>query len=334
MRVISFAYIISALIIFATATWVGERFWLTGLILYVLPIIGLAPLFTLAPVAIWFNYRLAILWGSYTVVFFLFFTDFSWSSGQSDTESTLTVITHNVGQNDGQRFDAFIAQEDPDLIALQEVYCYGATDYRRRFPQYVFAHRGEFVLLSRFPILDSGYLESANVLIGAWFRIALTQREIMVFNIHFPSLRRYLLKLNGEGPLGGLIKGDGIFAADVRKEFALALARRVRWAQDLVANLERETRPFLVVGDLNISSQGYLYRLFATRFADVFYARGRGWGYTFPGDVVLWGFPVPPWLRLDYLFSSPEWVPVYCRSDRGRQTQHRAVSAAFYLPSP
>ena len=82
--------------------------------------------------------------------------------------------------------------------------------------------------------------------------------------------------------------------------------------QNLIQHLKKETRPFLVAGDFNMPSSAYIHGLFASEFNDVFAAKGRGYGYTFPGrswnPLSFFGH----WLRIDYIFAGPTWEPTDC----------------------
>ena len=110
------------------------------------------------------------------------------------------------------------------------------------------------------------------------------------------------------------------------------MQERFQWAIARQAILKKETRPFIALGDFNFSSKGYLSRLFNRNFHDAFQKCGRGYGYTFPGDFSYSFLMKNPWLRLDYIFSSLDVIPLYRRTEKREASQHRAVSAAFKLP--
>ncbi|MBA2594298.1 MAG: endonuclease/exonuclease/phosphatase family protein [Gammaproteobacteria bacterium] len=82
---------------------------------------------------------------------------------------------------------------------------------------------------------------------------------------------------------------------------------RIQLAQKLMERLRSEKHPFLVVGDFNAPSPGYIRRIFSAELTDAAAAKGRGYGLTFPGATLnplsLFG----PWLRIDYIFASKNW---------------------------
>ena len=87
-----------------------------------------------------------------------------------------------------------------------------------------------------------------------------------------------------------------------------------------------ERRPVLVAGDFNLPDRGFLYRMFRRNMVDAHKARGRGYGYTFPGDTKNPLTLFRPWLRLDYVFAGFEWKILRCRTEPSRRSQHRAVA--------
>jgi len=78
-------------------------------------------------------------------------------------------------------------------------------------------------------------------------------------------------------------------------------------------------------------SHGYLYGLFHSNLTDAFAAQGRGYGFTFPGNIngVLKLFG--SWLRLDYLFANKNWQTDWCGVEARGVSEHQAVVAHFEL---
>ena len=105
-------------------------------------------------------------------------------------------------------------------------------------------------------------------------------------------------------------------------------------SRDIIAILQKETVPFLVVGDFNMPANGRTADLFRATMSDAFQQKGRGLGNTFPGssDNRMADF-FGPWLRLDYLFAGKDWEPLMCRVEPRVAGQHLAVMARFKLRS-
>jgi endonuclease/exonuclease/phosphatase family metal-dependent hydrolase len=329
--VANFLYLLGLLALWALTGWVGERHYFTAFCLFVPPQAWLLPLLLLAPLTwgvcrrcLWLQ-GVAILWVAFG------FYDFHWHRPQEASGPVLRVMTNNYGQNNRQSFTAFMQQEQPDVIALQEAVGQMGR-LLRAYTNYQGRAFGEFVLLSRHSILNSGPIPVYDAFgwpVGAWFELNAHSRTVVVYNVHLPSPRRELYRLRG---LGVLVALAGETAGESRssrfqEDVAKAWQQRVDIAQRLIAHLQKEKRPFVVAGDFNMPSRGWLHRQFRAQFADAFAEAGRGYGLTFPGysSNPLTGFG--PWLRLDYVFCSPPLRPVYCVTERGRRSQHRAVAA-------
>ncbi|MCX8156848.1 MAG: endonuclease/exonuclease/phosphatase family protein [Verrucomicrobiae bacterium] len=324
-------YLASLLSLWALTGWVGERHYLTAFCLFVPPQAWLLPLLLLTPLTwlaarpwLWLHLP-AVLW-----VAFGFF-DFHWHSPQPASNPVLRVMTNNYGQNNRQSFTAFLQQEQPDVIALQEAVGQ-AGRLTRAYTNYQGRAYGEFVLLSRHPILNAGPVPVYDPFgwpIGAWFELNVHSRTVVVYNVHLPSPRRELYRLRGLGllvALAGETAGEGR-SVQFQEDVAKAWRQRLDMAQRLMVHLEKEKRPFVLAGDFNMPSRGWLHRQFRARYTDAFAEAGRGYGLTFPGysSNPLTGFG--PWLRLDYIFCGGDFRPVQCVTERGRRSQHRAVAA-------
>ena len=107
---------------------------------------------------------------------------------------------------------------------------------------------------------------------------------------------------------------------------------RMQWVS--MARVAAETDPVIVAGDFNLPARGQAYHRFAQDLTDTFEARGRGYGFTFPGRTrnpfSLFG----PWLRLDLVFVSRDWRVLSSLVEPKRPSQHRAVVATFEIKEP
>jgi endonuclease/exonuclease/phosphatase (EEP) superfamily protein YafD len=106
---------------------------------------------------------------------------------------------------------------------------------------------------------------------------------------------------------------------------------RIQMAKIVADRASKEVEPCLLAGDFNTPAQGVVYHTFADRFTDAFANQGIGWGFTFPGtrDGRLARFG--PWLRLDYVFASRDWVVDECVVAPDARSQHRAVFTRLRL---
>lgn len=330
---VNILYFGGVLAVWALTGWVGERHYLTAFLLFVPPQLWLLPLVFLMPLT-WLCSRrwlalqlVTVLW----VAFGLF--DFHWNRPRPPQGALLRVMTNNYGQNNRQSFTAFLQQEQPEVIALQEAVGQMGR-LLRTYTNYEGRAFGEFVLLSRHPILNAGPLpvyDTHGWPIGAWFELQVHSRTVVVYNVHLPSPRRELYRLRGLGLLVA-VAGETMDENRSRRfqeDIARAWQERVALAQKLLAYLQKEQRPFILAGDFNMPGRGWLHRQFRRHYVDAFAEAGKGYGLTFPGynSNPLTGFG--PWLRLDYLFCNAPLRPVYCQTEGTRRSQHRAVAAHF-----
>jgi len=78
--------------------------------------------------------------------------------------------------------------------------------------------------------------------------------------------------------------------------------------RSLLARLERETLPYIVAGDFNMSDQSLVYNELAAAMTDSFREAGRGLGASWP-NVQRLGLPslIPPLVRIDYIWHSADF---------------------------
>lgn len=314
-----------------------ERQWYLSPLLYLPPQGWLLPLLVLTPLAIFVRPILLVLHLFAVVAVFTGFMHFhSPPEGNSETysaDSVLTVITANMGQRKPRTLQPFLDEMDADIIAFQES-IYREKSFDHENAGYNFRAEGEFSFASKLPITASGLVTSLNFEgrpVAAWFELKYQNRAIVVYSIHMPTPRSYFFSLRGRGFLVESELGGGIFSKEVQEEYAYYWSTRFELARALLAVLEKEKRPALVVGDFNTPDHGALYKLFAAHLTDTFAATGQGYGETFPGDAhtPITGFR--PWLRLDYLFASGDWLPIECAVEPLTHAQHLAVMASYQL---
>jgi len=308
----------------------AERFWFTGILIFAPPAILLLPLLVLSPFCLLVRPRL-LLWHVLAVVMVLFgFMTFHWGSRPAAKPGEITVVTHNAGQNSRPQFDAFLKATDPDLIVLQDAGGRGA-DLSRKNPKRYVSGKGEFLLLSRFPVLNAEPVQAARWYgrpVAMRFELACQNRPLILYSVHLPTPRQQLNRYLSGRAIARMFLDDDT-AAHPQTDYKSWTAAREKLAQDLADVLSKETLPFLVCGDFNTPDHGVIYRTVSRQLQDAHRAGGRGWGFTFPGathnPLSLGG----PWLRIDYAFAGRGWKPVYCQPEPGRRSQHCAVLARF-----
>lgn len=75
----------------------------------------------------------------------------------------------------------------------------------------------------------------------------------------------------------------------------------------LLQRMAESSSPLLLLGDFNTTERQRNYRRVTALLRDAFAEAGWGMGYTFPTVKRVYGIPVFPVLRLDYIFHDQQW---------------------------
>jgi endonuclease/exonuclease/phosphatase family metal-dependent hydrolase len=253
----------------------------------------------------------------------------------------LRVITFNRGQAQGHSLRPFLAEVEPDVVALQDAR--GRSGHYRGDPAYaVFRdvrEEGEFVLLSRHLVLQQGALSGPDfpdpqrraVPYGARWVIDWQGRLVAIYNVHFPSPRRHLGSTGASRVLPQL--AALVFGDDAKMD---AYWRwRVDMARDLAGRLQKEPLPWILLGDMNTPPRGVIYSRLLSMGEDLHVRVGEGFGHTFPGDTRNPLALARPWLRLDYVFADRKsWGARWVRPEKGARSQHLPLAAELVMPAP
>jgi len=235
----------------------------------------------------------------------------------ADSSQTFTIQTHNLlaRNRTPERIPEIITDISADIVALQEV----SVDFEDRLntlDAYPYkAIHGQFddgtkqqrmtmgqAILSKYPILENAYWVYDFLPIPLGHQrvvIDINGQSIVIYNIH---------------PTHPGMTGDGFFNIGFRhQEF-----------EDLLARIQAETLPVLMVGDFNLNDLNTEYTMIADVLTDSYREVGQGMGFTFPdfneanavdsveilpafvSDYML----IPKVLRLDYVFHSETFTAV------------------------
>lgn len=249
---------------------------------------------------------------------------------------TLTVMTYNRGQGSDKILTACASAHRPDIAVFQ--------DAGRRllqlaalpeFYQHQYKHQsGEFVLLSRWPLLENEALQlewpfGKNGFCNAGTRSVIDWhgQEVVVYNIHFPTPRDLLYWYAKRGTflygVLGLIPNTPLHA---RHQHYLAYwVARVGLAAQLAVRVRAESKPVILLGDLNAPPLGQGYSLLGAVLQDAQKTAGNGFGFTFPGNFKFIGNLLAPWLRIDHVFASSHWEILSCIRCSSKISQHLPV---------
>lgn len=286
---------------------VGERWWVTGMALY-LPRIGWGlPLPFLVALILWAR-RPRLLWAQVLAFGVLWFGLMgfvvNWPSS-TGAGPTIRILSYNVnsGAAGADAIDAEIARFSPDFVALEEVlYTQDSpvvAALRRRYP--IVTGSTQFIVASRFPIVETTYPPKLPYY-GAlrsprWLRyvVAAPLGRVAIYVLHPISPRESFQQLRGDGFRHEIASGrlfHGTHGPEVQANNGL---RRLQIAT-LAESALRDALPVIIAGDTNLPSSSEILGEQLGRFVDGFSAAGRGFGYTYPRKL--------PWMRLDRILAN------------------------------
>lgn len=249
----------------------------------------------------------------------------------------------NWGDIDQPAWETWVAQARPDVVALTDV-----RDANRLgvgqppVAGLPFVLRvGEHVLASRYPFAGGEVARRALPapsgmrlprLPAARFQVDAPGGPVVIYVAHLRSPRDALRKY-GEwkfwrwtwfGLPPGVHVGNTLDFYWREQEAVMAA---------LLEKMRAETLPTLVLGDWNLPDFGPRYRTLTRDFQDAHRAAGRGYGFTFPGDVSLAAAFNRPWLRIDYILADRRhWQVLECRvQEAAGGSQHRGLLARLRL---
>lgn len=225
----------------------------------------------------------------------------------------LTALTFNTG-NDFIPSDALIEMlraSEADVIGLQELSPRNAAglgaSLHDEYPHRVL--HGEYfagkALLSRYPIVEHRWLalDSGRPHIQACLDI--TERQVNVVVVHAPAPNYRRLETISPYAAGEIEK--------------------------LLAAIGPE-QPALLMGDFNFTEQNrHYHRLLRAGLVDAFRATNRGFGFTFPTRYQYAPIPLPPLVRIDYIWVTPHFQPLWSAVGRGHGSDHLPVMAGLAL---
>jgi vancomycin resistance protein VanJ len=285
--------------------FIGERWWLTSLGLYLPRVVLAAPLLVLVP-ALFVVRRRGWLWTQAVAAWVLLFPLLGlvlprWhepTAGPRIRISSYNVDSCAAGY---QAVASAILGESPDVVLTQELLTDPKPLIALLGPRYAFVNVSEqFLVASRFPIRTTTRPATFSYEGSQWtphvvrYEVDAPFGTIAIYSVHPISPRRALSK-------GG--------RADFR-ELELKSA----------AELARGERiPVVIAGDTNLPNLSPLLDRYFGDYQDGFERAGSGFGYTFPSRL--------PWLRLDRIFASHELAFVSFTVGCGAASDHRCVTA-------
>jgi vancomycin resistance protein VanJ len=332
VRVSGWAYLGFVIATVLALRFVGERFWLTGMALYVPRVVFLAPVVVLLVFGV--ALRLStVLWTQLAAGLLVLFPLMGFvlpSPRASATGTQVRVFSLNVNSlvMGDQALADRIAHYDPDVILLQELGPNGhriATRLRESYPALHVS--GQFLLASRYPLLASN--EPGRFELNARSRTERFMRyeldtplgPVAFYNMHPLSPRWAFYAMRGmrvrTSLKNGTIMRGGAAEESMRENFEV----RERQLAAVARRAAADTIPQVLSGDTNLPGLSPIVARHLSGYSDAFASAGWGFGYTFPSRT--------PWMRIDRVFVSRDLrvtsVQVGCDED----SDHRCVVASI-----
>jgi endonuclease/exonuclease/phosphatase family metal-dependent hydrolase len=188
-----------------------------------------------------------------------------------------------------QKIKAFVAEQNPDIVCLQEYTKRGNVKFPEYKHKFIFGRDGMTgqAILSKYPIIDSGHIEFPNSGNNVVFAdIKKGKDTLRIYSMHLQSVK---------------ISPD--IHETIDEEKSKIIFRRLSDAfkkQQLQAELVEKHKhecpyPMIICGDLNNSAFSYVYRSVKGKMKDAFEEAGTGFGKSYNYKY----YPA----RIDYIFT-------------------------------
>jgi len=309
VTVVAVLYPLSLLAVVTVLRYIGERWWFTGVGLY-LPRIVLALPLPFILVAIGLARLHTLFWTQVVAVLLLLLPLMGFVPprliGRAHDVRVLRVLSYNINSGLGgiDRIVDEIDARSPDVVLLQEVYSSEAlvTLLGARYPTVRIAD--QFFLASRYPVSSSA--ESAKLDYGGRQRSPRYMQQILetplgrlaVYNVHPISPREVFHAFHGNGFRRELLSGR-LFSSAGIGVFKANSGLRALQVETFAEAASRETDPVIIAGDTNLPGLSYVFNRYLSGYQDGFSDAGSGFGYTFPTNR-------RPWMRIDRILASDQ----------------------------
>jgi endonuclease/exonuclease/phosphatase (EEP) superfamily protein YafD len=291
----------------AALHFVGERWWVTTVALY-LPRIALAAPLPFVVFGLLACGRGRWLWTQSVSVVLILFPLMGLvvpvprlGGGKAPT---VRVLSYNINSALGgvskvvEEIDRF----SPDVVLLQEIAQSEELKrvLRSRYPTVEVS--GQFLVATRFAIVSTSDPE----------RLPFDGRErsprfleyvldtpldrIAIYSVHPISPREDFHALRGRGLRREILSGH-LFSGDSGPSIVANARLRALQVEAIAGAATRNLEPVVIAGDTNLPDLSPVFSRHLSRFQDGFVKAGAGFGYTFPNDR-------RPWMRIDRILAT------------------------------
>jgi vancomycin resistance protein VanJ len=299
------SYVVALVIVVVLFRFVGERWWATGVGLYLPRVAFFGPLpFTTAALVV-FGPRKLLYTQLLAALIVLFpMMGFVVNLPTKRAEASLRVLTFNVNSvfSGADAVTAAIMKYSPDVVVAQEVFqnddAFQAS-LQKHFP--TVQGSTQFMIATKYPIV--GKLEPEKLPYGGRARSPRFMRYVLdtplgrttVYSVHPISPRFGFYSIRGAGLRKEILSGR-FFRGERTDDMQYDSGLRATQVRAFTAMAAAETGPVIVAGDTNLPKLSPLLSQDLSVFVDGFASAGFGFGYTFPAKH--------PWMRIDRIMTS------------------------------
>ncbi len=217
-----------------------------------------------------------------------------------------------------QKIMNFITEQQPDIICLQEV-LYDKDNFKQ-FPQrfgkkfecdffysrnYYPNRKGKIdalMILTKYPIFDTGHFEHLEKTIGIYCDVVLPNDTVRFYNLHLASIH---FKREEYDFISDITKQQNQeeFKTNSMRVFSkmnTAFIKRGNQTDIITTHIRESPYPVIICGDFNDTPSSFAYREISNNLKDAFVESGKGFGITYAGE----NFPA---FRIDFIFHSHQF---------------------------
>jgi vancomycin resistance protein VanJ len=310
--------------------YAGERWWVTGVALY-LPRFGFVLPLPLLVLLIGLARRWRLLWSQLAAACVLLpLLGFNLATPFSTDDTTrprLRVLSYNVnsGYGDFRAVAQEVSRFAPDVVLIQELFT-GSKPLEDELRK-TFAHlhvSTQFLVASRYPlssVVDPERLDFFGAKRSPRFMKYVVDSPlgpITIFNVHPVSPRGGVYAIRGDGLRRELSSGRLLRGSKTGELQSTAALRRLQIAT--VARLaQREAGPVLIAGDTNLPALSPIFAELLGDYQDGFDQQRTGFGYTYPAKL--------PWMRIDRILANDRLRFLSFETGSSRASDHFCVVA-------
>ena len=253
--------------------------------------------------------------------------------GQFPPKNSLKVLSYNIlssnitssNTNKGNATIAYLEAADADIICLQELQFATLKKHKELLKKYPYksynlsndsqAAAHHLACLSKYPIIDSKKIELKSTSNGCTkYHILYEGDTIVVYNCHLQSNGlqkedKSTYKLLLTNPLEYLDNKGTEDTKTLIKKLRDSAAKRAAQADVILADMEKETSPYIIVcGDFNDSPISYTCHRLKEQLDDAYIGSGNGPGISYNRHGMYY--------RIDHILHSPQFKAYGCTVDR------------------